>query len=97
MLMILAASPGGVLTVLTAGAAVPVLAAGAGLGLASGLTGASATISSKIITSKQMARANLAMEVDSAVTKDLENRVAIVPNDQRMLEAGLLFLIENKT
>ena len=79
------------MTVLTAGAAVPVLAAGAGLGLASGLTGASAAISNKIITSRQMDRANLAIEVDSAATKDLETRVEVVQNDQRMLKAGLLF------
>ena len=71
----------------------PVLAAGAGLGLASGLTGASAAISNKIITSRQMARANLAMEVDSAATKDLESRVEIVQKDQRMLQARLLFQI----
>ena len=81
------------MTVLTAGAALPVLAAGAGLGLASGLTGASAAISNKIITSRQMARANLAIEVDSAATKDLESRVEIVQKDQRMLQAGLLFQI----
>ena len=41
-----------------------------------------------------MARANLAMEVDSAATKDLQSRVKIVQNDQRMLEVGLLYLIE---
>ena len=81
------------MTVLTAGAALPVLAAGAGLGLASGLTGASAAISNKIITSRQMTRANLAIEVDSAATKDLESRVEIVQKDQRMLQAGLLFQI----
>ena len=44
-----------------------------------------------------MVRANLAMEVDSAATKDLQSRLVIVQNDQRMLEARLLFLIENKT
>ena len=63
---------GGVLTVLTAGAALPVLAAGAGLGLASGLTGASAALSKKILSSKQMSRVRLAIEVDSAATKQLE-------------------------
>ena len=81
------------LTVLTAGAAVPVLAAGAGLGLASGLTGASAAISNKIITSRQMARANLAIEVDSAATKDLETRVEIVQNDKRILQAWLFYIL----
>ena len=39
-----------------------------------------------------MARANLAMEADSAATKDLQSRVEIVQNDQRMLEVGLLYL-----
>ncbi|XP_023343504.1 uncharacterized protein LOC111712970 [Eurytemora carolleeae] len=45
---------GGVMTVMTAGAAAPVLVAGAGIGLASGLTGGAATITKKILASKQM-------------------------------------------
>ena len=75
---------GGVLTVLTAGAALPVLAAGAGLGLASGLTGASAALSKKILSSKQMSRVRLAIEVDSAATKELATEVETVQNDQRI-------------
>ena len=66
---------GGVMTVLTAGAALPVLAAGAGLGLASGLTGASAALSKKILSSKQMSRVQLAIEVDSAATQELVSEV----------------------
>ena len=54
---------GGVMTVMTAGLALPVLAAGAGLGLASGLTGASAALSKKILSSKQMTRVHTAIEV----------------------------------
>ena len=43
------------MTVLTAGTALPVLVAGAGMGLASGLTGGAAGITNKVMTSKQMA------------------------------------------
>ena len=75
---------GGVLTVLTAGAALPVLAAGAGLGLASGLTGASAALSKKILSSKQMSRVQLAIEVDSAATKELSTELDTVKADQRI-------------
>jgi len=75
---------GGVMTVLTAGAALPVLAAGAGLGLASGLTGASAALSKKILSSKQMSRVQLAIEVDSNATKELESEVEIIKNDKRI-------------
>ena len=79
------------MTVMDVGAAVPFLVAGACLGLASSRIAASADPSKKIIASRQMARAKLAIEVDSAATKDLESRVEIVQNDQRMLQAGLFF------
>ena len=66
---------GGVMTVMTAGAALPVLAAGAGLGLASGLTGASAALSKKILSSKQMSRVHTAIEVDTQATQELITEV----------------------
>ena len=56
---------GGVMTILTAGAAAPVLIAGAGIGLASGITGGAATLTKKILSSKQMKRVEVAIEVGS--------------------------------
>ena len=43
-----------------------------------------------------MARANTAIEVDSAATKDMESRVETVKNDRRILEARLLYMIKKK-
>ena len=85
---------GGVMTVLTAGAALPVLAAGAGLGLASGLTGASAALSKKILSSKQMSRVQLAIEVDSAATQELVSEVETVKQDTRVRKvASVMFTV----
>jgi len=75
---------GGVMTVMTAGLALPVLAAGAGLGLASGLTGASAALSKKILSSKQMTRVHTAIEVDTAATNDLVSEVEALKQDVRV-------------
>ena len=85
---------GGVMTVLTAGAALPVLAAGAGLGLASGLTGASAALSKKILSSKQMTKVQLAIEVDSEATKELLFEVETVKEDTRVRKvASVVFTV----
>jgi len=85
---------GGVMTVLTAGAAVPVLVAGAGLGLASGLTGGAAIITSKVMASKQMALVDVAIEVDTAATNELalemENAKKIVKVARA---AGVVFTV----
>jgi len=62
---------GGVMTILTAGVAIPVLVAGAGLGLASGITGGAAVITKKVMSSKQMAQVEVAIEVDAAATSEL--------------------------
>ena len=50
---------GGVMTFVTAGTALPFLVAGAGLGLASGLTGSVATFRNKILSSRQMEKVNM--------------------------------------
>ena len=82
------------MTVLTAGAALPVLAAGAGLGLASGLTGASAALSKKILSSKQMTKVQLAIEVDSEATKELLFEVETVKEDTRVRKvASVVFTV----
>lgn len=85
---------GGVMTVMTAGAALPVLAAGAGLGLASGLTGASAALSKKILSSKQMSRVHTAIEVDTKATQELIAEVENVKADTRVSKvAGVMFTV----
>jgi hypothetical protein len=62
---------GGVMAVLTAGAAVPVLIAGAGMGLSSGLTGGAAILTNKVMSSKQMTFVDVVIEVDTAATNEL--------------------------
>jgi len=85
---------GGVMTVVTAGAALPVLAAGAGLGLASGITGASAALSHKILSSKQMSKVEVAIEVDSAATKEFVSEVEVVKKDTRINKvASVVFTV----
>lgn len=85
---------GGVMTVMTAGAALPVLAAGAGLGLASGITGASAALSHKILSSKQMSKVEVAIEVDSAATKEFVSEVEVVKKDTRINKvASVVFTV----
>lgn len=74
---------GGVMTLLTAGAALPVLVAGAGLGLASGITGGAAAITKKVLASQQMKKVEVAIEVDSAATSQLANEVDSVRNDTK--------------
>ena len=85
---------GGVMTVMTAGAALPVLAAGAGLGLASGLTGASAALSKKILSSKQMSRVHTAIEVDASATQELVSEVETLKQDTRVNKvANVVFTV----
>jgi len=85
---------GGVMTVLTAGAALPVLVAGAGLGLASGITGGAAAITKKILSSKQMTKVKIAIEVDSAATTELVGELETVKKDSRVTKvADLVFTV----
>ena len=69
---------GGILTLTTAGAALPVLAAGVGLGVASGLTGGGATLSKHILKSQQMKKCQRAIEADSESTENLALEVESV-------------------
>merc|ERR1712112_138559 len=85
---------GGVMTVMTAGAALPVLVAGASLGLASGITGGAAAITKKVLNSQQMKKVEVAIEVDSAATKELATEVEAVRSDTRVMKvAGLVFTV----
>ena len=66
---------GGGLTIASAGGAAPVLLTGLGLGLASGFGGGGATITRKIIKSRQMKAAKQAVLEDSLATAQLEAKV----------------------
>jgi len=66
---------GGLLTIMSAGAALPVLLVGTGIGLASGVTGGAAAITEKIIKSKQMKAAEAALSADESATQHLEEKV----------------------
>ena len=84
---------GGILTFFTAGAAVPILATGLGLGVASGLTGGGAALSKHIIKSQQMNKCKRAIEADCVSTDELAQEVKSVRkklNAQITLDAGKL-------
>ena len=84
---------GGILTIFTAGAAVPILATGLGLGVASGLTGGGATLSKHIIKSQQMTKCKRAIEADCVSTEELAQEIKSVRNmlnAQITLDAGKL-------
>ena len=69
---------GGALTIVTGGvAAVPVLLAGTGLGLAAGVGGGAAAVTEKIVKSRQMKAARQAIEADAMATAHLQNRVRL--------------------
>jgi len=85
---------GGIMTVLTAGTALPVLVAGAGMGLVSGLTGGAAILTNKVMTSKQMALVNTAIEVDTAATNDLAREMENAKNIVKVARAaGMAFTV----
>ena len=77
---------GGILTLFTAGAAFPVLAAGVGLGVASGLTGGGAALSKHILKSQQMKKCQRVIEADS---KSTENLALEVESVRRNLETRI--------
>jgi len=84
---------GGVMTVLSAGAAMPIMLAGAGLGLASGVTGGAAAITNKVLSSQQMTEVETAMEVDSAATCELEQEVDKIRNDTRLSATSVMMTV----
>ena len=89
---------GGIATVLTAGAAAPVLiATGAGIGLAGAGTGIGASVSKKIIKSREMKKLQQAIEEDAANTEEVELELEKVVKDRRkrkladyVLSAGII-------
>ena len=83
---------GGVMTAFTSGPAVPVLMVGAGLGLASGIAGGAASVTETVLSSKQMKRVEVAIEVDTAATSDLETKLEMVKKNDKLSKAAGLFL-----
>lgn len=76
---------GGILTILSAGAALPVLLAGTGMGLAAGVAGGTAAVTEKIIKSRQMTVAKHALEADHAATFVLEGHMALLRRNKRLV------------
>jgi len=85
---------GGVMTFVTAGTALPFLVAGAGLGLASGLTGSVATFRNKILCSRQMEKVDIAIEVDTNATNELALEMENARNIVKVAKAaGVVFTV----
>ena len=82
---------GGALTIASAGAALPILLAGTGLGLASGVGGGAAAVTEKVIKSQQMKAAKSAIEEDALATTHLENKARYL-HAQTLQHSGTLFL-----
>ena len=74
----------GVVTVLSGGAAAPILiATGAGVGLASGITGVGASVSKTIIKSREMKKVQQAIDEDATITEEIEIEMEKVMKDRR--------------
>jgi len=85
---------GGIMTVMTAGTALPVLVAGAGMGFVSGLTGGAAIVTNKVLMSRQMTLVNTAIEVDTAATNDLALEMENAKNIVKVARAaGVAFTV----
>jgi len=85
---------GGVMTFVTAGTALPFLVAGAGLGLASGLSRSVATFRNKILCSRQMKKVDIAIEVDTNATNELALEMENARNIVKVAKAaGVVFTV----
>jgi len=75
---------GGALTIAATGgiAAVPILLAGAGIGIAGGVTGGAATISEKVVNSKQMKVAKEALISDQESTLELQSQIEALSKNE---------------
>jgi len=81
---------GGVMTICSSGPAVPVLLAGAGVGVAVGFAGGAASLVQTVLSSKQMKDVEVAIEVDSAATRELEIDLKIIQREPFLKKATLL-------
>ena len=79
---------GGGLTIAATGgiAAVPILLAGAGIGIAGGLTGGTATISEKVVNSKQMKVAKEALINDQECSLELQSQIEALSKNEKFLK-----------
>jgi len=89
---------GGALSILTLDVddSMPILVAGAGIGLASGLTGGAATITNKILNSRHMSRVDVAIEVDSSATDELAREIRVAQDLLKVAkEAGTVLKVSS--
>ena len=76
---------GGILTIATAGAALPVLIAGTSIGLASGIGGGAAAVTEKIIKSKQLKQAQESIDADKEATCHLEEDITKLRSNEKVV------------
>lgn len=76
---------GGILTIATAGAALPVLIAGTSIGLASGIGGGAAAVTEKIIKSNQLKQAKESIDADKEATSHLEEDIAKLRSNKKVV------------
>jgi hypothetical protein len=76
---------GGILTIATAGAALPVLIAGTSIGLASGIGGGAAAVTERIIKSRQMKQAQDSIDADKEATCHLEEDIIKLRSNKKVV------------
>ena len=76
---------GGILTIATAGAALPVLIAGTSIGLASGIGGGAAAVTERIIKSRQMKQAQESIDADKEATSHLEEDITKLRSNKKVV------------
>ena len=76
---------GGIMTIATAGAALPVLIAGTSIGLASGLGGGAAAVTHKIIKSNQLKQAQESIDADKEATCHLEEDISKLRSNKKVV------------
>ena len=76
---------GGILTIASAGAALPVLLAGTSIGLASGIGGGAAAITEKIIKSRQLKQAQESIDADKKATCHLEEDIVKLRSNKKVV------------
>ena len=76
---------GGILTIASAGTALPVLLAGTGIGLAAGIGGGAAAVAEKILNSRQLKQAQASIEADKEATSHLEEDIIKLKSNKKVV------------
>ena len=76
---------GGILTIASMGAALPVLLAGTSIGLASGIGGGAAAVTEKIIKSRQLKQAQESIDADKEATCHLEEDISKLRSNKKVV------------